>query len=877
MNFTLNHERLTLDADPSLSLLRFLRDERGLAGTKDGCAQGQCGSCTVLIDGRAKRACTVKLGSLEGAEVLTIEGLNLPGQLTYVQRAFVEEGAVQCGFCTPGMVMAATALLDEVADPSDAQICEALKHNLCRCTGYGAILRAVHSAARSRLPRPVTDAAAFPIGTSPVRKDAPGKVRGEPVFADDLPAPGALHGVLLFSAHAHARIVSLDISAAEASPGVALVLRGADVPGRNAFGLFVPQQPVIAVDEVKYLGDVVAAVFAETRAQAAAARDLIRVGYEVLPVLDDPEANAAPGAALIHTDSADNVVHRVSVRKGDVDAARGRAHAVVEGVYRTSAVEHAYLEPESCLVRPDADGLTVWTGNQGSLAYRSMIAASLALPESRVRVILVACGGGFGGKEEPTVQIPAALAALKTGRPVKMVLTRAESIRMSTKRHPMTVRMRHRADAAGKLLSVESSVVADAGAYVSQTMPVVFRSAVTAPGPYVVPHVKADSLGVATHRNPSGAFRGFGSTQAAFAAEIQMDKLARALNLDPAELRRRNGLSAGDEMATGQIAPRGTGYRVTLESAAAALTALRARYGPLERAPELAVGFGLASAYKNVGIGVGLADGAGAVLELDAQGRLTVFTGAADIGQGSDTLAAQIASQELGIAYESIDVVACDTARSPDGGMTTASRQTYVTGNAVLLAARKLKARLAASERPPLRVEETYLPPSTQPHETESKPSARGIHYSYCFASAAVAVEVNRLTGKVRVLRVHLAQDVGKALHVQNLVGQIEGAALMGVGLALSEQYVSDATRVVTDSLVKLGVPFVDEAPEVDAVIVEVGDPDGPYGAKGMGEVGLNPVAPAISNAIFDAVGVRMHEVPITPSKVLAALAGGAS
>ena len=391
----------------------------------------------------------------------------------------------------------------------------------------------------------------------------------------------------------------------------------------------------------------------------------------------------------------------------------------------------------------------------------------------------------------------------------------------------------------------------------------------------MVPHVKADSTGVATHRNPSGAFRGFGSTQAAFAAEIQMDKLARALNLDPAELRRRNGLSAGDEMSTGQIAPRGTGYRVTLESAAAALTALKARFGPRDQSDDVKVGFGLASAYKNVGIGVGLADGAGAVVELDATGRVTVFTGAADIGQGSDTLAAQIASQELGIAYEGIDVVACDTARSPDGGMTTASRQTYVTGNAVLLAARRLKARLDAGEKPPLRVEETYLPPATQPHQSDSKTSDRGIHYSYCFASAAVAVEVNRKTGGVKVLRVHLAQDVGKALHPQNLIGQIEGAALMGVGLALTEHYESNATRVVTDSLVKLGVPFVSEAPEVDAVIVEVGDPDGPYGAKGMGEVGLNPVAPAISNAIFDAVGVRMHDVPMTPSKVLAALAGG--
>jgi len=812
------------------------------------------------------------MAKLAGASILTIEGLSTPGELTFVQRAFAEEGAVQCGFCTPGMVIAATALLDEVPDPSDEQIRQALKHNLCRCTGYGAILRAVRRAAQNRLRPPLVELGTHLVGASPIKKDAPAKLRGEPVYADDLPAPDALHGVILFSAHVHARIRALDIRAAQASPGVVLVLTGKDVPGRNAFGLFVPQQPVICVDEVKYLGDVVAVVFAETRAEAEAARTKIVVDYEPLPVLDDPEVNLRPGAPRVHEDGVDNVVHHVAVRKGEVEAAFARAAVIVEGEYRTQAVEHAYLETESCLVRPDAEGgLTVWTGNQGSMAYRDMIAASLALPPEKVRVILTACGGGFGGKEEPTVQIPAALGALRTRRPVKMVLTRAESIRMSIKRHPMIVRQRHGADADGMLLAVESVVIADAGAYQSQTKPVVFRSAVTAPGPYVVPNVKADSTGVATHRNPSGAFRGFGSTQAAFAAEIQMDKLARALGLSPDELRRRNAFTDGSEMATGHLLPRGAGYRATLESATRALDALRSRFAETPRAVHKKVGFGLASSYKNVGIGVGLADSAGAIIEV-APGRVTVYTGAADIGQGSDTLAAQIASQELGVSYDLVEVVACDTARSPDGGMTTASRQTYVTGNAVLAAARQARARLDAGEKPPLRVEYTYVPPLTKAHQSESKTDPLGIHYSYCFASSAVAVEVDTLTGEVRVLKVHLAQDVGKALHPVNLIGQIEGSALMGVGLALTENYVSTDTKVVTDTLVKLGVPWLADTPEIEAVFCEVGDPNGPYGAKGMGEVGLNPLAPALSNAIFDAIGVRLQELPMTPSKVLAAL-----
>jgi selenium-dependent xanthine dehydrogenase len=873
VSLILNRTPLTVDVDPKLSLLRFLRDQRGLTGTKDGCSQGQCGSCTVLIDGRARRSCIVPMGKLEGAAVLTIEGLSRPGELTYVQRAFAEQGAVQCGFCTPGMVMAVHALLDSVADPDEEQIREALKNNLCRCTGYGAILRAVRQAARDREARPLAEAGSRTIGASPVKKDAPAKLRGEPVYADDLPAEKPLHGVLLFSSHAHARIVSVDARTAERAEGVALVLTGKDVPGRNAFGLFSPEQPVICVDEVKYLGDVVAAVFAESREEAEAARDLIRVEYQVLPVLDDPEANLAPGAPVLHGWTSSNVVHRVSVRKGEVEAAFASAAAVVEGEYRTEAVEHAYLEPESCLALPDGlGGLTVWTGNQGSLEYRDMICASLALPPEKVRVVLTACGGGFGGKEEPTVQIHAALAALRTGRPVKMRLTRPESIRMSTKRHPMIIRQRHAADAEGRLLAVVSEVIADAGAYQSQTKPVVFRSAVTAPGPYVVPCVKADSVGVATHSNPSGAFRGFGSTQACFAAEIQMDKLARALGIAPDELRRRNAMEAGSVMATGHVLPAGTGYRATLESAAGALKALRLRYEGLPRPPSVSLGFGLASSYKNVGIGVGLDDAAGATIEMGPDGSVTVYTGAADIGQGSDTIAAQIAAQELGIPYDRISVVACDTARSPDGGMTTASRQTYVTGNAVLAAARKLKARLDAGERPPLRVELSYLPPATKEHETESKTDPLGIHYSYCFASAAVAVEVDRLTGKIKILKVHLAQDVGKALHPVNIIGQIEGAALMGVGMAVSEEYRSGDAEVLTDSLAKLGVTRLRDAPEIEAAYCEVGDPGGPYGAKGMGEIGLNPIPPAVSNAVFDAVGLRLQSLPMTPEKLLAAL-----
>ena len=944
----INGEPVERAADAARTLMDFLREDLGLKGTKNGCDQGHCGACTVLVNGKAQRSCLLRLERLQGARILTIEALafahpsapapdarrRLAGlepdarrarnqvyqepayregrnsifdaapaydELHPIQRAFADEGAVQCGFCTPGMVLATKALLDANPDPDEAAIRAAFRNNLCRCTGYGAILRAVKRAAAARAAGPEAgrDAAQRGVlgpGTSPVRKDARAKVAGLPVFSDDYEADGALHGVLLFSTHAHARIVSIDGAAARAHPGVALVLTGADVPGRNGFGLFVPQQPVIARDVVRYLGEIVAVVFAETRAQAEAARALIRVEYEVLPALLDPLESVRAGSPLVHAEKRDNIVHHVAVRKGDADAAFAAADVVIEGVYETPAVEHAYLEPEACLVTIDADQrLTVYTGNQGSISFRDQIAASLVIPPEQVRVVLLACGGGFGGKEEPTVQIQAALGALRTGRPVKMVLTREESIRLSTKRHPMHIRMKHGATRDGRIVALESEVVADGGAYISQSKPVVFRSAVTATGPYVVDHVKADSRGVYTHKNPSGAFRGFGSTQACFACEIQLDKLARALGISPVELRRRNGFKPGDRTGTGQVLGPGVGYLGTLEAVARALEDMRAEFTGRERPAHVKLGFGIASSYKNVGIGVGLPDAAGAIVEVLETGRVLVLTGASDIGQGSDTLAAQIASQELGVPYELIDVRACDTLVSPDGGMTTASRQTFVTGNAVRLAARELRGRIdapapldqaalarahtdAAKAGHRLRVEHIYLPPKTHPHQTDANPAPDrpagefDIHYSYCFGSAAVAVEVNTETGDVKVLKVAAAQDVGKALHPKNVIGQIEGAVAMGLGLGLSEEFRVDDHRIHTDNLARLKLFTAQNMPPVDAFFVETAEPEGPYCAKGMGEVGLNPLPPALSNAIFDAIGIRLQSLPMKKDKVLAAL-----
>lgn len=910
ITLTVNEKEVNTDVEQSLSLLRFLREELHLIGTKNGCEEGHCGTCTVIVNGEAKRSCLLSMSTMQGAVIETIENLNQHEKLHYIQQAYIEEGAVQCGFCTPGMIMATKALLDRNANPSEQEIKNALKYNLCRCTGYSSIIKAVQRAVvlkteqKEVVQTTSRDFMGY-IGVSVVRKDVSAKVKGKVVFADDYTDNNMLYGKLLCSEHAHAKILSIDIEQAQKAPGVALILTAKDIPGRNAFGLFYAQQPVIAEKKVKYLGEVVAAVFAETREQAEYARSLIKVQYEVLPPILSPLESIKQDAPLIHQDKENNIVHHVKVRKGDVEKGFAKADVIVEGYYYTPAVEHAYLEPEACLARPEADGgVTVWTASQGSITFQDAIAKSLAIPIEKVRVIYTPCGGGFGGKEEPTVQIHAALAAVKTNRAVKIVLTRQESIRISTKRHPMHIWMKHGASKDGKFVAMESKVIADAGSYISMTMPVIFRSAVTASGPYEIENVKADSYGVYTHNNPAGAFRGFGSTQASFAAEIQMDKLAKELKIDAVELRKLNGFAPGKITSTGQILAEGVEYFGTLEVVKTALDTMKEDLQKEERPAYKKLGFGLASSYKNVGIGTGKLDKAGAIIEITEAGRVLVKIGAAEMGQGVDTIAAQIAATVLEIPYKLVNVIACDTAQCPDGGMTTASRQTYVTGNAVKKAAEQFKQMLnsyqcidngeeitqqnlcdiyikAKQQGQILRVEAEYIPPKTYPHRecADHDPKTRkeefDIHYAYCFATAGVAVEVDTLSGEVKVLKVAAAQDVGKAIHPQNVKGQIEGAVVMGIGFALTEEFVETNNSIITDNLRKLHIPNIIEAPSIEAVIIEREQPEGPFGAKGMGEVGLNPIAPAISNAIFDAVGIRLQSLPMKKEKVLAALKEG--
>lgn len=910
IEFIVNGELVRVEGKEDMTLLQFLREELGLMGTKNGCAKGHCGACTVIVDGMAQRACLLKIGKLLGKQVETIENLSRGGKLHPIQVAFLKAGAVQCGYCTPGMIMAAKALLDRNNHPSVEEIQEALKHNLCRCTGYVKIVEAVKLAGailrgEESLAFPTEEDSHQVVGVSVLRKDAVAKVKGEPIYAGDLRAENMLYGKLVFSSLPHARILKIDTSRARAHPGVVAVLTHEDIPGRKTFGLILQHQPVLAFDKVRFVGEPVALILAETEEAASAAAEKVLVDYEPLPGVFSPEEALREEAPLLH--EGGNLLTHVKVRKGDTIAGFAESEVIIEGEYFTPFIEHAYLEPEAALALPEPDGLIhVFTPSQSSFSYRDQIAATLNLPKEKVRVSLVATGGAFGGREEPTVQIHCALGAWKTGRPVKMVLTREESIRMSTKRHAAYMRYKTGARKDGKLQAVEIQIYLDTGAYASVGGPVAVRAASFSAGPYDIPHAKVDVYAVYTNNPPAGAMRGFGSPQVTFASEQQMDRLARELNMDPITLREINALEEGKATITGHVLEGGIGLK---ECLVAIREALAREALPLSRGSKK-IGLGVAAAYKNVGLGTGRPEQAGAYFILQSDGTVDLRVGCVDSGQGIDTVVAQIAAEVTGIPYRKFKVLASDTHATPDAGVTTASRMVYLSGNAVLEGAALFKLRLLqaagcvlkcepeelileggcfrtqegqmlltleelarqlASRGQAIRVEHTYTAPPTYPlpEHVELHPLDKEhyrLHYAYCFGVHAAVVEADETSGEVRVLKYWAAHDVGRAIHKQNIEGQMEGGIIMGLGYALKEEFKVNRGWPVTDNLAKLRLPRVQDVPDVlQCFIIEKPDPWGPLGAKGMGELPVSPVAPAICNALYDALGVRVTRLPATP------------
>lgn len=912
VKLTVNNETVQAEVSPDMHLMDFLRDYLGLTGTKNGCNSGHCGACTIILNGKVRRACLVRMSKVDGCSVETIEGLSTNGDLHPLQYAYVEQGAVQCGFCTPGMIMASKALLAENPDPSADDIKTALKknNNLCRCTGYINIINAVQSAGemiRKGEKPPAIAPEGDQVRTTLLTKDAVGLVTGTTLFGDDIRMEGMLHAKILWAAHPHAEILKIDTSAAEALEGVELVLTAKDVPGKNQCGIVERDQPAWAEDKVRYIGDPVATVYAETPEIAEEALGLIQVDYKVLPGIYTPQDAAKPDAPKIHEKG--NLAHHAKIERGDVDAAFAECAVIVEGDYTTPFIEHGFLEPESGIAYPSPDGgVVLKMGTQCAFDVRTQLSEIMALPEEKIRVVQLPMGGAFGGKEDLIIEQHLALGAYKTGRPVKIVLSREESLRVHVKRHPTWLHYKTGADKDGRILALETKVIADAGVYMSLTFDVLENMLVFGAGPYYVPNLRLDGWAWHTNNVLSGAMRGFGANQVAVALEQQLDEIGEKLGIDPFELRLINGLDVGLPSAADHIMTEGV---VSIKET---IAAARDEFAKLELPStngDKKIGFGVACGVKNIGFGHNLPERAGAIIEMATDGTATLRHSQHEYGQGATTGVAQIVATEMGIPVDGITIIGPDTAQTPPTGPTTASRQTFMTGNATVMACRALKEEIFSRaaehvEQEPDRlvldgskvvdpesgrsvelaelgdkfvVEKVYNPSATAAL-LEDEPShygqpdfeSRPTHWCYAYNTQVAVVEVDTKTGVVKVLKVISANDLGKVLNQAAAEGQIHGGVMMGLGYALSEQFIVEEGVNLTDTLRKCGIPAADAAPEIIPALVEVPHPEGPLGAKGFAEAPSLATAPAILNAIYNATGVRIHDIPADKKKVLAAL-----
>jgi CO/xanthine dehydrogenase Mo-binding subunit len=726
------------------------------------------------------------------------------------------------------------------------------------------------------------------IGHSAPRVDAIAKVTGKALFPGDLAMDGMLHMKILFSERVHARIRSIDASAAEAYPGVAAVLTAKDVPV-NEYGLGIFDQPVlcgpgsakVGGDVVRTVLDQVALVIADTEEIAAAARDLIEVEYEDLPGVFDPYEAMAEGAPQLHPDRPGNVLSHYRLRKGDMEDGWRQAEIIIEGTYSTSWQEHAYLQPEAGLAYIDDEGrVTVEVGGQWTHEDQEQICHALDLPPEQVRVIYPAIGGAFGGREDMSVQIVLALAALKLRRPVKIIWSREESIIGHHKRHPITVKTRWGATRAGRLTAVEAEVVGDAGAYAYTSTKVLGNTTLMCTGPYAFPNVHVDVYSVYTNNLPSGAFRGFGGPQGAFAAENQMNKLAEQLGVDPVELRLKNVLRDGDLTTTQSPLPPGVTLVEVIEACAAEggweRQEERWQRSPVAQstAPHKRRGAGMAVAFKNIGFSFGAPEQCTAIIELHGGAEIEEVVlrhAAADVGQGTHTALAQMAAEAAGVPLERVRLVMSDTATSGNSGSVSASRMTFMAGNAIRGAAEEALRRWHGEEERPAIATYIYRPPKTTPLDPQTGKS--NPNFAYGYVAEAVELEVDLETGQIDLLNVICADDVGKAINPRLVEGQIEGAVVQAQGYAIMEHFQMHEGRVLTPHLSTYLIPTVLDVPRrVESLILELADKEGPWGVRGMAEMPFMPLAPAITAALHDATGLWFDDIPLTPERVVARL-----
>jgi CO/xanthine dehydrogenase Mo-binding subunit len=733
------------------------------------------------------------------------------------------------------------------------------------------------------------------VGQSVKRIDAAGKVSGQTLYPGDIDLPNQAYMKILFANRVHAEIKRIDTSRAEALEGVIAVLTAKDVPV-NEYGLIAPDQPVLCgpgstkpfAERVRFIGDQVALVVAESEKIAAKARDLIQVEYADLPVVNSTPQAMAPGAVLLHPERDSNVFCHYRIRNGDVEAAFASADVIVEEDYQTPAQEHAYLQPEAGLGYIDEEGrVTVLVAGQWTHEDQEQIAHSLGLELEQVRVIYPAIGGAFGGREDMSVQIVLALAVWKMHqrgieRPVKIIWSREESIIGHHKRHPYTIHAKWGADRQGKLLAAEMELIADGGAYMYTSTKVLGNATLMCTGPYKIPNVKVDALAVYTNNLPNGAFRGFGGPQAAFAAETQMNKIAEKLGMDPVEIRMRNLLGEGDLLSVGTPLPKGVSIAQVVAKCAEAAgwkqdsSGWNYQGGMGKDAADATHkrGIGFSCSYKNVGFSFGAPEQCWSTIELFGKAEIEkaiVYHAGADCGQGAHTVFTQIAAEALGLPLEKVQLVASDTATSDSSGSASASRMTFMAGNAIRGAAEAAMEKWRAEERPAKAIYQ-YRPPKTtalDPQTGKSEPN-----FAYGYVAEAIESEVDIETGQIRLLRVICADDVGKAVNPQQVQGQIEGAVVQAAGYALLENFVQVNGQVLTKTLSTYLIPTILDIPEqVESLILEYPDPIGPYGARGMGEMPYLPLVPAIVASVKDATGIWFTEFPLTPERVLEKIA----
>jgi aldehyde oxidoreductase len=906
MALTLNGARTLVSSSPQARLSHALREDCGLTGVKIGCDAGDCGACTVLVDGEPLCACLTPVGQIEGCTVETVEGLDDREPIVAgLRRAFAFHGAAQCGICTPAMLLAAIALLRENSAPSEVATMDALGGVLCRCTGYRKIIEAVMAAHRFDAPMRTETPAGAAVGKRLPRLDAVRKLSGAEIFgADEWPAD-ALVAKAIRSPHHHARFTIGDVNAYRAAnPGVVAVLSARDVPGVNRFGVIGPfaDQPALAENAARFRGEAVALVVGEAETMHRLDLTHFPIEWETLPALTTIDAALALDAPLVHVGRSGNILTSGRVVRGDVEAAMTGAEVCVEGAFETGFVEHAYIEPEAGFARRVADRIEVQACTQAPYMDRDDIARILAIAPTQVRIIPTAVGGGFGSKLDLSVQPFIALAAWRLHRPVRMVYSRPESLATTTKRHPSRINIKIGAMRDGRLRAMDFSADFNTGAYASWGPTVANRVPVHASGPYLTPDYRAIARAVHTHLVPAGAFRGFGVPQSAVAQEQLFDELADKLGLDKLDFRILNALKAGDTTVTGQVFADGVGIKACFEALRPHWRSLRVEAEAFNEAARGALrrGIGVAGMWYGCG-NTSLSNPSTIRLGLKPDGRLRLHQGAVDIGQGSNTVVPQICADALGAPIDAFDFVGADTDLSPDAGKTSASRQTFVSGKAALLAGQAMRreilrlanagedaklsfehgtiriddmagcrridlARLPIDDKGlVIQVEETFDPPTTT-----LDADGQGDPYAvFGYGAHLAEVEVDTELGRVRVLRLVCAHDVGRAINPTLVEGQIEGGAAQGLGMALMEEFFPGRGENLHDYL----IPTIGDMPPVESILIEEASSIGPFGAKGIGEQALIPTAPAILNAIHHATGARIRQIPATPDRVLAAIA----